>query len=218
MTTTLNDVRERARIAAPGAAPMALAYENGNFWVGSAKDWVFRGVRASDGEVFAEAKAPEKPYGGVLVGDTFLVIVGDADDNRSIRSYSIGHAFTTTSIRCPNDTGNFLAHDGTSLYVSQRYDRLFVRVDSEGKPLQTTPMPRQVVGVTYLDASFYLLTTDGSLADDDIRFSRMTLGTDGAIITELARIPFGARSLVYDGSKFWTSWREKDLIVAFSLP
>jgi hypothetical protein len=91
-------------------------------------------------------------------------------------------------------------------------------VDPEGNPLQITPMPRQVVGVIYLDESFYLLTTDGSLADDDIRFSRMTLGSAGPSITELARVPFGARSLAYDGTNFWTSWREKDLIVAFSLP
>jgi hypothetical protein len=190
MTIKLSDIREQSRLPAPGPAPMALGYENGNLWVGSAKDWTFRGVRTSGGTVFAEAKAPEKPYGGVLVGDTFWVIVGDSEDNRTIRNYAIGRDFTATSIRCPNDTGNFLAHDGSSLYVSQRYDRLFVRVDPEGNPIQTTAMPRQVVGVTYLDERFYLLTTDGSTADDDIRFARMQLGNDGPVITELARVPF----------------------------
>jgi hypothetical protein len=197
---------------------MALAYENGNLWVGSSKEWTFSGMRIHDGSVFATAQAPAKPYGGVLVGDTFWVIVGDADDNRTIRAYPIGQTFTATSIQCPNDTGNFLAHDGNSLYVSQRYDRLFVEVDPAGRPIRTVPMPRQVVGVIHLDGSFYLLTTDGSVADDDIRFARMELGTGEPTITELARVPFGARSLAYDGTHFWTSWRERDCLVAFSLP
>jgi hypothetical protein len=217
METSLVEIQERIRMKAPRPAPMALAYENGNLWSGSAKEWTFSGVRIDDGAVFATAQAPAKPYGGVLVGDTFMVIVGDADDNRTIRTYPLRGSFTADAIRCPNDTGNFLAHDGSSLYVSQRYDRLFVKVDPTGHPLQTYTMPRQVVGVIHLDESFYLLTTDGSTADDDIRFARMELDGDKAEITELARVPFGARSLAYDGTNFWTSFREQDCLVAFGL-
>jgi hypothetical protein len=213
----LPEIQERSRVAAPGPMPMGLAFENGNLWVGSAKDWIIRGIRIVDGAVFAEAKAPAKPYGCVLVGGTLYVVVGDVDDNRTIRSYPLGKTFTSDSLRCPGDTGNFLAHDGRSLYVSQRYDQLLVKVDNHCNPVETTPMPRQVVGITYLDGLFYLLTTDGSLADDDIRLARMELASGVATITELARVPFGARSLVHDGASFWTSWREQDAIVSFDL-
>jgi hypothetical protein len=215
---TLAPIIEQTRIAAPGPAPMALAYENGNLWVGSAKDWTVRGMRIADGAVFAEAKAPAKPYGGVLVENAFRVIVGDADDNRAIRDYPLGQTFAADSVRCPNDTGNFLAHDGTSLYVSQRFDKRLVEVDAHGTPRRTMAMPRQVVGLTIVGPVCYLLTTDGSSDDSDIRVARMQLSDGPGSIIEIARVPFGARSLVYDGAHFWTSWRERDLIVAFALP
>jgi hypothetical protein len=218
MTTSLPAIIERRRISAPGALPMALGYENGNLWSGSAKDWTIRGLRIADGSILHEAKAPAKPFGGLLVGDMFRIICGDADDNRSIRYYRLGAGFSSATIRCPNNSGNFLAHDGTTLYVSQRFDRLFVQVDYKGNAVQQTPMPRAVVGVVFVDGAFFILTTDGSERDDDIRFAKMFLNDGAATITEIAHVPFGARSLAFDGSAFWTSWRAQDLIVSFVPP
>ena len=41
-------------------------------------------------------------------------------------------------------------------------------------------------------------------------------GGDGTgEFTDLARIPFAARALAYDGARFWTNHREANEIVAF---
>ena len=218
MNAALPEVHIVSRFTSPAPMPMALAFENGNLWIGSAKEWTFHGVRLSDQSVFASAKSPAKPYGSVLIDQTLRVIVGDDDDNRTIRSYVLHEAFSDDCLPCPRDTGNFLAYDGSALYVSQRYDQLLVRVDDRGCAVKTTPMPRQVVGITYVDTAFYLLTTDGNPADDDIRFARMELTEAGPVITELARVPFGARALTHDGTRFWTSWRENHTVVSFGQP
>ena len=42
----------------------------------------------------------------------------------------------------------------------------------------------------------------------------MTQNGHGAY-EELARVPFAARALAYDGSRFWTNHREANQIVAF---
>lgn len=218
MKATLPEVQIVSRFASPAPMPMALAFENGNLWIGSAKDWTFHGVRLSNQSVFASAKAPAKPYGSVLIDETLRVIVGDDDDNRTIRCYILRETFTDDCLPCPRDTGNFLAYDGSALYVSQRYDKLLVRVDGKGCAVNTTPMPREVVGITYVDTAFYLLTTDGNPADDDIRLARMEWTESGPAITELARVPFGARALTHDGTRFWASWRENHTVVSFAAP
>jgi hypothetical protein len=38
------------------------------------------------------------------------------------------------------------------------------------------------------------------------------------VITDLARIPFAARALAFDGERFWTNHREQNQIVSFARP
>jgi len=38
------------------------------------------------------------------------------------------------------------------------------------------------------------------------------------VIEDIARVPFAARSLAFDGERFWTSHREAHEIVAFARP
>jgi hypothetical protein len=41
------------------------------------------------------------------------------------------------------------------------------------------------------------------------------VSADGERSEDLARIPFAARALAYDGARFWTNHREANQIVAF---
>jgi hypothetical protein len=38
------------------------------------------------------------------------------------------------------------------------------------------------------------------------------------VITDIARIPFAARALAFDGERFWTNHREQNQIVSFLHP
>ena len=38
------------------------------------------------------------------------------------------------------------------------------------------------------------------------------------MIEDIARVSFAARSIAFDGDRFWTSHREADQIVAFARP
>lgn len=217
MNTTLPSIEELLRMPAPCPSPFTLACDGPNLWVGSNETCRIYGVDAQHGTVFEEARIPGKPFGGVVTGKSLRVIVGDADDNRKIRRYVFGKDFKTEAIPCPNDTGSFLGYDGDCLFVSQRFDKQIVEIDESGTTLRTIPTPREVTGMTIVGGIFYLVTVDTDRADD-YRLLRMDARHDVPETIELAAIPFPARSLAFDGTRFWTNWRAENAIIAFAKP
>jgi hypothetical protein len=215
----LAPIIEISRRETPCASPMALVYQHDHLWIGSAQDNTFYQVRISDNIVTARCAAPSKPFGATRMGDEIHVICADQEDNRSIHTMLTGPApaFTPASVRCPNDTGNFLAYDGAALYVSQRYDKLLVRIDASGAPTTTWAMPREVIGITAVGDVFYALSTDGP-NDEDVRLARVSLRLGLVEVADVARVPFAARSLAHDGTRFWTNWRAANALIAFDLP
>jgi hypothetical protein len=57
------------------------------------------------------------------------------------------------------------------------------------------------------------VTTDDETAGE--YFLTKVAAGNGNASEDLARIPFAARALAYDGSRFWTNHREANQIVAF---
>ena len=180
--------------------------------------------RAVDGNhepVFEEAAAPGRPYGITVTGDALRVVVGDSEDggadDRFIRRYIMGKAFKTEAIRCPAGTGSFLAYDGDRLYLSQRDNKCILELDEAGAVLRTISVPRQVTGMVIVAGKFYLVTTQ-SRTIDDYRLLCIDARKEEPAVVELATIPFGARSLGFDGTKFWTNCRAENTLVAFAKP
>ena len=60
------------------------------------------------------------------------------------------------------------------------------------------------------------MTTADRDEPDDFRVLRLDARTAEPQCDELARVPFKARSLAWDGSKFWTNARDENAIVAFA--
>jgi hypothetical protein len=52
---------------------------------------------------------------------------------------------------------------------------------------------------------------------DNMRVLRIDARKETPEVAELASVPFIARSLAWDGTKFWTSAREANEVVAFSI-
>jgi len=166
--------------------------------------------------VLEESAAPGKPWGMTVVGDELRVICGEsADDNRVIRRFVPGHGFKThDAIGCPDDTGSQLSYDGVRIYVSQWYNKRLLGLDEEGRVVRTIELPRGVCGQTFVDGSFYVLLTDDEESTEYF-LARVRLNGE-AVTEELARVPFQARGLAYDGSRFWSNHREHNQIVAFA--
>ena len=76
---------------------------------------------------------------------------------------------------------------------------------------------RQIVGHVVVGGRFYVITADD---EDDAAYylTRVDARGGAPVIEDIARVPFAARSLAFDGERFWTSHREADEIVAFARP
>ena len=79
--------------------------------------------------------------------------------------------------------------------------------------MRTIDLPRGVCGQCYSEGVFYLITTEDEEGNEYFLTRVSANGTTQS--EDLARIPFAARALAFDGSKFWTNHREANQIVAF---
>jgi len=218
MNPTLAEIDQLWQIPAPCPGPLGLACDGPNLWVGCGETRRIYGMNARQGTVFEEASAPAKPYGMCVTGDALRVIIAaDETDDRVIRRYIFGKDFKREGIRCPDDTGSFLAYDGDSFFVSQRFDQRIVEIDEAGKTLRAFPTPGQVTGMTIVGGRIYVVTTVDAKSKD-YRLVRMDAHGAEPEVTELAAFPFVARSLGFDGTRFWTHDRDARKIVAFSRP
>jgi hypothetical protein len=213
---TLASIDELQRIPSPGPAPQALACDGTDIWVASAETHRLYGLRGNTGAVFEEAEAPGSPIGMVVTGDTLRMVTSENNDSRYIRRYIVAHGFKTDALACPDDTGSFLAYDGDNLFLSQRFKQRILQIDMWGEVQREIAAPRQICGMVIVNGCFFLMTTADRDAPDDYRLMRLDARKPEPAVTELARVPFMARSLAWDGTKFWTSARRDNEIVAFA--
>jgi len=127
----------------------------------------------------------------------------------------MGKKFKSEKIPCPELTGSFLAYDGDRLYVSQRDNQTIIEIDETGTVLRTIPVPRQITGMVVVGGRFYLVTTPNR-ESDDYRLLCLDARKEQPEVHELASLPFAGRSLGFDGTKFWTSDRDRNELVAFA--
>lgn len=166
-----------------------------------------------------ETEAPGKPYGLTALGKELRVLCGEtADDHRIIRRCVPGKGFDPDfALPCPDDTGSQLGFDGGKLHVSQWYPKKVLTLGADGKVERTIHVPRGICGQVWIDGILYLATTD---AEETAEYwlTRVDSRPAAPVIEEIARIPFQARALAWDGTKFWTNHRAANQIVAFSAP
>jgi hypothetical protein len=202
-------------LPSPAPRPQSIAFDGEKLWMGSIETSRLYAIDPRQWTLIEEDKAPGKPWGMTVVGDELRVICGEGeDDDRIVRRFLPGHGFKNQgSFRCPDGTGSQLSYDGTWLYVSQWYNRRLLALDDLGNVTRRIDVPHQICGQCYVDGSFYLVTTDD---EETGEYFLTKVAANGATTSEdLARIPFAARALAYDGSQFWTNHREANQIVAF---
>lgn len=213
----MDDITESLRLPSPAPRPQSIAFDGEKLWMGSIDTQRLYAIDPQQWTVSEEERAPGKPWGMTVVGDELRVLCGEGDDDtRIIRRFVPGHGFKTQdAIACPEDCGSQLSYDGALLFVSQWYNQRLLGLDERGGVVRRIDVPHQICGQCYVDGTFYLLTTDDE-DTNDYYLTRVRLNGDAPISEDLVRIPFAARALAFDGTRFWTNHREQNEIVAFS--
>jgi len=147
----------------------------------------------------------------VLCGET-------PEDNRIIRRCLPRAGFDEKfALPCPDDTGSQLGWDGQRLHVSQWYPKKLLMLDDKGKIERTINVPHGICGQVIVDGVYYLATTDDERTIE-YWLTRVDPRPATPKIEDLARIPFPARALAFDGKNFWTNHRAQHQIVCFAKP
>ena len=162
--------------------------------------------------------APGAPFGIAVVGDELAVVIGhgDDDDDRYIYRFVPGQGFKSGRMQCPDLSGVHLAFDGDTLFLSQAHNRKILALDGGGTVLREIGLDRVPVGMTIIDGNFYLIT--GAKNFKNLELTKVDARGETPRVTSLASIPFVARGLTFDGSRFWTGDRDSNEIVAFPMP
>jgi hypothetical protein len=213
----MQDVNETLRLPSPAPRPQSIAFDGEALWMGSIETSRVYEIDPRQWRVIEEDRAPGKPWGMTVVGDELRVICGEgADDDRFIRRFVPGHGFKTQdAIACPDFTGSQLSYDGIRLYVSQWYNKRILGIDERGNVVRTIEVPREICGQCFVDGTFYVLTTDDETTNDYFLMKACVNGGQPKF-EDVARVPFAARGLAFDGSRFWTNHREQNEIVSFT--
>lgn len=214
-------IEELFRVPSPAKANQALAVDGDTLWMGSLETRRIYGIDWHKGAVIEENTAPGRPIGMCVMGDELRVVCSEnaKEDNRFIERYVPGHGFKESDkIACPEDTGSFVAFDGDLMYLSQRFQKRILSLDDKGKVIRVVAdLPLEITGMTIHEGCFYLATTAGS-DSGDYRITRVDARQGAPHITDLATVPFEARSIAFDGERFWTNQRWEAQFVAFKLP
>ncbi|MHB8146474.1 MAG: NHL repeat-containing protein [Vulcanimicrobiaceae bacterium] len=208
--------RELIRLPSPAPAPQALACDGDHLWMGSWETQRIYGIDRQHFTVFEETNAPGKPVGAVSVGGELRVVCseGGDDDHRFIRRYVPGHGFKAHDrIACPEDTGSFVAFNGTHLWLSQRFNQRILELDSAGRPLRRIETDTQILGIVWVGAVLYVSLWYGKQGGCKIAL----LSDPQDRLEHVVSMPFAAVSLTHDGSRFWTNDAKATAIVAFSV-
>lgn len=205
---------ERLRLPSPAPQPQALAADGERLWLGS---WQTRRLYAIDplhGTVDEEVACPGGPVGAVAIGGELRVICSEESDSRFIRRYIPGHGFKThDAVQCPDDTGSFIAYDGSSIWISQRYNERVLQLDFAYQPVQIVDAGVEIIGIVWFGGTLYLSTWLGAKSGG---CKLMRWNGTGAPQT-VADVPFAGISLTHDGRRFWTNDFKADAVVAFTL-
>ncbi|HTT57241.1 MAG TPA: hypothetical protein VLW52_05810 [Opitutaceae bacterium] len=215
----MKDIKELKRRDSPAPRPQSLAWDGTSLWMGSIETSRLYAITPATWKVSWETECPGKPWGMTVANGELRVICGEtADDHRIIRRCLLGHGFDAKfGLPCPDDCGSQLGWDGHRLHLSQWYPKKVLVLGAEGQVERVLALPHGVCGQVIVDGLIYLVTTDAEQSND-YWLTRVDPRPATPKIEDLARIPFQARALAWDGKRFWTNHRERHQIVAFAKP
>ncbi|HJT80400.1 MAG TPA: hypothetical protein VJ719_04305 [Chthoniobacterales bacterium] len=219
MTSQLPSIVEHRRFRSPAVTPQALAWHDGNLWLGSRDLRRVYGIDVDDWRVFEEREAPGIPWAAVSTGKELRMTIGEGEnDDRYMWSYTPGKGFSDHGrFAYPDFTGSYVSFDGSNLYMSQWYKARILQLASDGQVVRTVQIPGEISGHVFVDGAFYVLRGTEK-EGESWTIAKFDPGTDRPEVRDLAVVPFACRSLTYDGRHFWSNFRAGGETISFSLP
>jgi hypothetical protein len=213
----MQEIAEILRLPSPAPKPLGLAFDGGTLWMASRETHRLYAIDAAAWTAREEAEAPGGPFGMTVAGDELRVVVGigEKDHDRYIYRFIPGHGFKNDRIACPDLTGAHLAFDGDVLFLSQASYRKILALDGQGNVTGEIALERVPLGMTLYEGRFHLITSNEEF--ENLQLTIVDARAGEARVETLASIPFDARGLTFDGSRYWTSHRDNNEIVAFTV-
>jgi hypothetical protein len=215
----MNDIQELQRLASPAPKPQSLAWDGPTLWMGSLEKRRIYAINPTTWTTGWETASPGVPWGLTVVGKELRAVCSETvDSTRNIWRCVPGQGFDSQPVfPCPDDMGSQLGYDGQRLHLSQWYPKKVLTLSTEGKVERTINVPHGICGQVFVDGFIFLVTTDAE-ETTDYWLTRVDPRLATPKIDDLARIPFAARALAFDGKNFWTNHREQNQIVSFARP
>ena len=218
----MKNIIEKRKLAAPCVTPQALAWDGKEFWLSSRDLGTLYRTQGEGLEVTAEIDPPGVVWAGVATNDGWRFTIGKGlNDDRHVYRYAPGAGFTKL-FACPDFTGSYLSFDGDHLYLSQWYKGELHQIDDAGKISRTINAGAEICGHTFVDGTLYVLRGEENKGvpdkSEEWRIARLDPNAKTPKVEDLAAVPFAARSLAFDGEKFWSNHRAANEVVAFAVP
>ncbi|HEY5340735.1 MAG TPA: hypothetical protein VIK27_06890 [Candidatus Aquilonibacter sp.] len=212
----LKPIVELDRLISASPEPHSVAVRGKDVWIASRATHNIDVMERDGWRKVDEIEPPGMPWGMTYGGGALVMTCGEgAEDDRFIRRYIPGDGFDDLDLPCPGDAGSHLAMYGGRILLGQWYNKRLLLLDESGSIARTLTTPHEICGVAVIDDMACVLGTDEE-KDGEYFISRLDLRS--GIADDLAVVPFRARGLAWDGSRFWTNHREADRTVAFTLP
>ncbi len=95
------------------------------------------------------------------------------------------------------------------------------QLDNSGTILRTIEVGAEICGHTFANGMLYVLrgreNADVPGKAEEWRLARLNVREKTPQVEDLATIPFAARSLTFDGRKFWSNHRAANELVSFTV-
>jgi hypothetical protein len=215
----LPNIVERKKIKAPTVTPQALLWDGKQFWLSSRDLGTLYKIDISSWKIVDEVDPPGIAWAGVSLGDgeMRLTLGKGLNDDRYIYRYSADQGWSKM-FACPDFTGSYLGFDGKHLHMSQWYEKHILVFDEKGNVLRKIDIGEEICGFTFVDGTIYVIrgieNKNVPNKSEEWKLARV----NGNKVEDIARIPFAARSLAFDGENFWSNHRAANETVSFSLP
>jgi hypothetical protein len=190
-------------------------------------------------EILEEIDPPGVVWAAVQTNGAMHCTIGKGlNDNRYVYRCDSKKRFIKL-FACPDFTGSYLSYDGTNLYLSQWYQQRILRLDQSGNPVQKIDIGAEVCGHAFANGAIYVVRgtenvprppyaqgpptaerfrSGAKQGEEQWWIARLNPRDEKPEIVDVAKVPFAARSLTFDGENFWSNHRAANETVCFSLP
>ena len=235
----LPTVQERKRLQSPTVTPQALAWDGKQLWISSRDLGTLHKIDIANWRTIEELDPPGVIWAAVATNGAMHFTIGKGlNDDRYVYRYESESGFTKL-FACPDFTGSYLSYDGGNLYLSQWYEQRILKYDERGNIIGKIDIGAEICGQTFADGALYVLRGTENVprppyaggrptparfksgakpGEEQWWIARLDPKDEKPDVVDVAKVPFAARSLTFDGKNFWSNHRAANDTICFSLP